>query len=186
MENRGNEVVVSEQKEVVSLKKEMFGWLKVILLAMILGMSISYFVKPTWVSGESMFPTLQDSDYLLLNRVAYKFGKPQHKDIVVFHSQLPGERILIKRVIATEGEKIEVKDGKVYVNDTLIDEESYLHGSITPMNFEGVVPQGKMFVMGDNRWNSLDSRYAQVGFVSVDDVIGKVMFRAFPMKAIED
>lgn len=186
MENKENEIVKLEQKEVGSFKKELFGWLKVILVALILGMSISYFVKPTLVSGQSMFPTLDNSDYLLLNRVAYKFGKPHHEDIVVFHSQLPGDRILIKRIIATEGEKIEVKDGKVYVNDTIIDENAYLHGSITPQTFEGVVPEGKLFVMGDNRWNSLDSRYAQVGFVSVDDVIGKVMFRVFPMKGIDD
>lgn len=180
-----NHEQIKEELHQTSAVKEILSWAKVMILAILIGMTISYFIKPTLVSGKSMYPTLDDRDYLILDRISYKLGEPQHKDIVVFHSHLPGERILIKRVIATEGEKIAVKDGKVYVNDKLI-EEPYLKGITTPGDFEGVVPENKMFVMGDNRGNSLDSRRSEVGFVSYEDIIGKVWFRLFPLKAIEE
>ncbi|WPS85388.1 signal peptidase I (plasmid) [Brevibacillus halotolerans] len=168
-----------------SVFKELMSWIKVMLLAVLIGMAVSYFIKPTLVSGKSMFPTLDDQDYLILNRFSYKIGEPQRKDIVVFRSHLAGNRILIKRVIATEGEKIVIKDGKVYVNDRLLN-ESYVKGNATTGDFEGIVPKNKLFVMGDNRGNSIDSRRTEVGFVSKDEIIGKVWFRLIPLKGIEE
>ncbi|MFF2531469.1 signal peptidase I [Brevibacillus sp. NPDC058079] len=184
MEKTSSEMKKEEMSQ-TSTFKEFVSWIKVLIIAALIGSGVSFVIKPTLVSGESMFPTLNSQDYLILNRLAYKIGEPQHKDIVVFQSRLPGEKILIKRVIATQGEKISVKDGNVYVNDKLID-EPYLKGISTSGNVEGIVPENMMFVMGDNRGNSIDSRRSEVGFVSKDEVIGKVWFRLLPFKPIAE
>ncbi|ADO59446.1 signal peptidase I [Paenibacillus polymyxa] len=172
----------TDQQE-VSAKKEVFSWFKIILFAFFVTLVISYFIKPTLVSGRSMYPTLENNDYLILNKVAYQTGDPSRGDIVVFNSHLVGEKILIKRVIATGGEKITVKDGKVYINDKLIN-EPYLKGVETFGDVDTIVPKNKVFVMGDNRGNSIDSRRSEVGFVDKSEILGKVWFRVFPMKGI--
>jgi signal peptidase I len=188
MKNQNYEITKDDSQDIVqdtiqkvTWKQELFSWIKILVLALVIGMAISSIIKPTLVSGVSMYPTLDDSDYLILNRVAYKMNEPTHGDIVVFNSHLKEERILIKRVIATEGEKITIKDGKVFVNDTLID-EVYLHGILTDGDIDAIVPKNKVFVMGDNRANSLDSRRSEVGFVDKKEIIGKVWFRLMPFK----
>ncbi|WCF11426.1 signal peptidase I (plasmid) [Paenibacillus thiaminolyticus] len=167
-----------------AIVKEFVSWIKIFVISLVIGVGISYVIKPTVVFGESMAPTLEDGNFLILNRLAYKFGEPEYKDIVVFHSNLPGDRILIKRVIATEGQQITVKDGKVHVDDNLVEEDSYIYGVSTFGDFSGTVPQGSVFVMGDNRVNSIDSRSTQVGFVGKQDIIGKVMIRLYPLSSL--
>lgn len=186
MKKPHQQAVVKETSAKPSVQAEILSWVKTLAIALIIGLFVSHFIKPTLVSGESMSPTLHDSNYLLLNRTAYKHNIPNYKDIIVFESTLPQEKVLIKRVIGTEGQKVTVKDGKVYINDQLINEDSYLHGITTPGSFDGVVPKGMVFVMGDNRGNSLDSRYAEVGYVDVNRILGKVFVRLLPMKGIED
>ena len=90
---------------------------------------------------------------------------------------------LVKRVIATEGDHIKIENSKVYVNDKLI-EEPYIDDDIMTETIDATVPKGKMFVMGDNRDNSLDSRNEMVGFVDEKEVIGKVFVRLFPFDKI--
>lgn len=162
---------------------EIMSWLKYMVLAIIIGSSISYLIKPTVVSGMSMYPTLHEGDYLLVNRMAYKFDHPKRGDIIVFRSHLSDERYLIKRVIGIEGDKVEIKDGEVFLNDQKI-EESYIKNMKTDGNLAVVVPKNAVFVLGDNRENSLDSRSPDVGFVKDDDILGKVLFSIFPPKTI--
>lgn len=155
--------------------------LKTVAIAVIFSLLIGLCVKPTLVVGQSMYPTLHDRDYLLLNRLAYKAEEPQKGDIVVFHTNLQGEKILIKRVVATEGDHVRVANGKVYVNGDVLNEEYINHEE--PLTFgdvDAVVPEGHVFAMGDNRNHSLDSRFTEIGFVNTDEIMGKVFIRLFP------
>ena len=135
-----------------------------------------------------MHPTLENGDYLLINRIEPKLSGIEKGDIVVFKSNLIQDdgktrKDLVKRVIATEGDHIKIENSKVYVNDKLI-EEPYIDDDIMTETIDATVPKGKMFVMGDNRDNSLDSRNEMVGFVDEKEVIGKVFVRLFPFDKI--
>ncbi|MFL0163976.1 signal peptidase I [Candidatus Clostridium helianthi] len=157
----------------------------VIIGAIALTFIISIFVKPGQVAGESMTNTLQDKDLLLINRVAYKLHAPEYKDIVVLNTNIDNDRILIKRVIGVPGDTIEVKDNVVYVNGNKLDEKYIREPMVNNQDLKLVVSEGKIFVMGDNRNNSLDSRSLMVGMIDYKkDVIGKVMLRIFPFKEL--
>ena len=172
------------------IKSEVFEWIKVIVIAGILALIITHFVKPTIVKGESMVPTLYPNDYLIMNRVAYKNKSIDYLDIVVFHSNisLDGEsskkkKDLVKRVIGLPGDIIEVKDGMVYRNGEELNEQ-YIKDGITDRDIIVVVPENHYFVMGDNRLNSSDSRDERVGMISKESIIGKVTLRLFPFNKI--
>lgn len=173
---------------VKNVKKELKEWIKVFGFAIVLAFLIQIFVSPTIVRGQSMFPTLDNNNYLLIDKFLYKKTHPKKGDIIVFKSHLETDdgrvKDLVKRVIALEGDKITVDNGEVYVNGEL-QEELYINGDYTDGYVDEVVPEGCVFVMGDNRPNSLDSRSEQVGFVNVnDDIIGKVFIRLFPFNGI--
>ena len=158
-------------------------WTKTIAISFAIAFIITIFVKPTLVKGYSMYPTLEENDYLMIERVPYTTHEPHKGDIVVFKSQLLQsdgvEKDLVKRVIGMPGDKIKIYDGKVYINDVL-QQEKYINGRVTDGSVESVVPDGFIFVMGDNRPNSLDSRDERVGFVKMDDIIGRVFVRLYP------
>jgi signal peptidase I len=123
-----------------------------------------------------------------VNRIPYITGKPSHGDIIVFkahvYSDTGEEKDLIKRIIGMEGDVIEIKDGVVYRNGEAL-EEDYIYGGITPGDMAPfTVDEGYVFVMGDNRQNSLDSRDPSVGEVAVSDVLGRVDLRLFPFDQI--
>lgn len=168
-------------------KKELIEWIKVIATSLVFAFIITQFIRPTLVKGESMYPTLVENDYLIINRMAYKIGEPKEGDIIVFKTNLLQDngktKDLVKRVIATEGQHIKIEDSKVYVDDKLLD-EPYIYDNYTSGDVDLVVPEGKVFTMGDNRENSLDSRYEDVGLVNEDDIMGKVMIRLFPFNKI--
>lgn len=169
--------------------KELIEWIKVFAFAIVLAFILQIFVSPTIVRGQSMYPTLDNNNYLLINKVAYINDKPQKGDIIVFESHLEtGEgkhKDLVKRVIAVEGDEIEVFDGTVYINNKEQD-EVYINGDYTDGFVDTVVPEGYVFVMGDNRPNSLDSRSDEVGFINVEeDIIGRVFIRLFPFNKIQ-
>lgn len=149
-----------------------------ILIALIFAYILTSFVSTTIVIGNSMYPTFTDKDYLIINRFAYKVTEPHHSDIIVFKSNVDGNKNLIKRVIATEGDKIRIKDGQVCVNDIALN-EPYLASESTSGNIDIVVPHGKIFVLGDNRNHSLDSRFNEVGLVDIKSIIGKVLIKIF-------
>lgn len=171
-----------------SVKNSIIEWIKVFGLAILLAFVITLFIKPTLVRGDSMLPTLHEDDYLIINRIGYKISEPKNGDVIVFKSDLEQNdgtnKDLVKRIIGVEGDKVVIKDGQVYVNDKLLDETYLSEGMYTQGDIDLVVPQGKLFVLGDNREVSLDSRYEQVGLVDVNDVEGKVFVRLYPFNNI--
>lgn len=159
-------------------------WIRDIAIAIVIALVITQFIKPTIVKEKSMQPTLYENNYVLLNKQAYLFGEPDYKDIVVFHSDLKTEsgkeKLLIKRIIGLPGDTIQVMDGEVYKNDTILDEpyikEQFTSGNVAEME----IPEGYMFVMGDNRQNSADSRDPSIGCVEIDQIVGKAFVKLYP------
>lgn len=161
---------------------------KDIIIAVIVAVIIIQFVRPTVIKESSMEATLFENNYIFLNKQAYTFGEPQRGDIIVFHSSLTGEdgreKLLIKRIIGLPGDTVKVSDNCVYLNGELLHEDYIKEEGVVPGDIEIQVPQGQLFVMGDNRRVSIDSRYEEVGCVGMDDVVGKAFFRLFPFKDI--
>lgn len=170
-----------------NIKKEIIEWAKIIVTSLVIALVITHFVRPTLVQGSSMYPTLEEKDYLIINRVAYKHKEPKRGDIIVFKTNLlqanGKEKDLVKRVIALPGDKIKITDDKVYLNGKLQDEK-YIHGEKTEGDIDMVIPEGYVFAMGDNRENSMDSRDPEVGIVNENDIMGKVMVRLYPFNKI--
>lgn len=168
-------------------RKEAIEWIKIIATALVFAFIITQFIRPTLVRGESMYPTLEENDYLIINRISYKIGEPKPGDIIVFGTNLLQDdgkkKDLVKRVIAVEGDHIKIENSQVYVNDELLD-EPYIHDNYTEGSIDMIIPEGKVFTMGDNREKSLDSRYEDVGLVDEKNIMGKVMVRLFPFNKI--
>ncbi|WZL71819.1 signal peptidase I [Clostridiaceae bacterium 35-E11] len=169
------------------MKKEVLEWLKTIIISVVIALVITTFIRPTLVKGYSMYPTLHPYDYLIINKIPYMMHEPEKGDIVVFKSHLKTiegrEKDLIKRVVGVEGDTIKIKNGKVTVNGEEL-QEDYINGNYTSGDIEIVVPENMVFVMGDNRENSLDSRDERVGPVEIDTVRGKVLVRLYPFSKI--
>ena len=136
------------------------------------------------VDGPSMRPTLQSQERLVVNKFIYDFRAPQKGEILVFEYPRDTSRDFIKRVIATPGDTIEIKDGRVYVNDQMLDEDYILEKTRSEYP-KATVPQGTVFVMGDNRNNSEDSRFADVGFVPYKLIKGKAVLVFWPFSAFK-
>ncbi len=155
---------------------------KVFLLAISFTLLITFLIKPTIVKNYSMSPTLEEDDFVIINRHMTK--RMAHKgDIVVFKSKLKTddgkEKLLIKRVIAVAGDDLKIEAGRVYINGTLYLED-YLKYSYTRGELSLKIPEGKVFVMGDNRNNSLDSRDSTLGLVDSSDIVGRALIRIYP------
>lgn len=163
-----------------SLGEEIKDWIISILVAVVIAFVIRTFVvEPYLVEGPSMRPTLQSGERLVVNKFIYRFRAPERGEVLVFQYPRDLSRDFIKRVIAVPGDTIEIRNGMVYVNQQLINEPYIL--SKTRGNYPlAEVPEGHIFVMGDNRNNSEDSRFADVGMVPFGLIKGKAMFVFWP------
>lgn len=173
-----NELQEKEKRKKVWLK-EMKEWTRCIVLAVIIAVFIRLFLFEVFlVEGSSMYPTLQNHERLIVNKATYFFNEPKIGDIIVF--KFSSQRDFIKRVIAVEGDVVEISDGRLFVNNILLD-EPYLENYYMMTNFGPVtIPEGHIFVLGDNRGNSMDSRDPAVGYVSRERVKGKAVIVFWP------
>jgi signal peptidase I len=150
-----------------------------ILLAIVLYAIIQTLTARIRVESTSMMPTLNPSDYVVVNKLAYKLGNPKRGDIIVFkYPPDPTQIPYIKRVIGLPGDQVHIADGKVYINGILLN-EPYLKVT-TKQGGDWTVPEGDLFVLGDNRNGSSDSR--AWGWVPLGNVIGKAEVIYWPPK----
>lgn len=190
--SKGDRYVEKTEKE----KNELWEWTKALLIAFAIAAFIRYFLfTPIVVDGDSMMPTLENGDRMIVNKFSYKVGEPERFDIVVFHA--PEQKDYIKRVIGLPGDYVEYKDDQLYINGEPID-EPYLdpykaqisEGNLT-YDFSlkdidpslDVIPEGHVFVMGDNRRFSKDSRH--IGIVDQKEIIGNTSIIFWPLNEIE-
>lgn len=183
-----DEEYTPDQRIGSQIMREIYDWLESGVTAVVCVILIFTFVgRMVGVNGESMLPTLQDGDRLVATHVAYK---PQRGDIVVVTKPNALNEPLIKRVIATEGQQIEIDfpNNTIYVDGRKIFEPYILEpmdpDGYSQIEFPAVVPSGCVFIMGDNRNNSWDSRAAQVGFVDERYILGRIIYRLFPIENI--
>lgn len=179
-----NENTAPVKGEERSVRRDIYDWMQCIVVAIIACVLLfSFFVRLVDVVGESMLPTLQSGDKIVVSNLFYE---PKQGDIIVFRKDEYKEQPLVKRVIAVEGQTIDIdfNRGIVYVDGEPIDEPYIAEPTTEPMDFNGEVkvPEGCIFVMGDNRNHSTDSRLDTIGFVDKRCIMGKVYFTLFPLK----
>jgi signal peptidase I len=166
----------AEKDQAGNLKRFVLDILETLILAVVLYFGINAVSVRVRVDGFSMNPTLQDGEYILVNRLAYKIGNPVRGDIVVFSFPMDLKQDLIKRVIGLPGESISVQDGRVMINGVPL-EEPYI--AAPPIyNDTWVVPEGQLFVLGDNRNESKDSH--EWGFLPLENVVGRAILIYWP------
>lgn len=139
-----------------------------------------------YIDGKSMEPTLHNHDILIVNRLKPKFGIVKLGDIIVFPHNDIDSKNYIKRVVGVPGDEVDIIDNKLYINDIHLD-EPYIYEEMKNMGdiqFPVTVPQNYYFVMGDNRNHSSDSRYSDVGMVSIRHIVGKAQLRIWPLSDI--
>lgn len=189
--DKGGKLMEQAKKQ----KNELWEWSKALLIAFGIAAIIRFFLfTPIVVDGQSMMPTLENGDRMVVNKIGYMVGEPDRFDIVVFHA--PEEKNYIKRVIGLPGDHVEYRDDQLYINGEEI-EETYLsqykseisEGTLTDdFILEDstaqvkIIPEGQIFVMGDNRRYSKDSRH--IGLVAIDEVIGNTNLVFWPLKEI--
>ena len=166
-----------------STAAEIKDWIVSIVVAVALAMFIRTFIVELYVvDGPSMRPTLESEERLVVNKFIYRFRVPEKGEVLVFQYPRDPSRDFIKRVIATPGDTIEIREGRVLVNDQLLTEDYILEKTRSEYP-KTTVPEGRIFVMGDNRNNSEDSRFADVGVVPYDLIKGKAILVFWPISA---
>ena len=165
--------------------KAFFDWALVVVIALVVALGVRTFLVAHFVvEGSSMYSTLETGDRVFVNKVSYRLHDPNRGDVVVLH-EIRGttERDLIKRVIAVGGEEIEMRSCEVRIGGQLLIEPYLDPTVVTPGNCGGdfgpiLVPEGTVFVMGDNRAGSQDSR--TLGPVLLDDIVGRAFVVFWP------
>ncbi len=162
-------------------RDELVAWFKTLASAAVYAtLIVTFGFQVARVEGQSMAPTLEDQDRLIVNKLIYRVAEPRRGDIVMLYYPLNPDKSFVKRVIAEEGDTVRIVDGQVFVNDVplgddFVADEFKSHDDYGPT----VIPEGYAFVMGDHRNNSSDSRHW--GFVPKKYIIGKVQVRWWPL-----
>ena len=173
-----------------NIKKEIFQWIFAISLAVILALGINNYVfARATVSGPSMLPTLTNNDSIFVEKISLLTMNIKRGQIIIFNSENKDKDIFVKRVIGIEGDEVELKGGKVYLNGKELD-EPYLKentqtkpGTFLAENQKFKVAKDYIFVLGDNREVSNDSIY--LGPIKTKEIDGHVIFRAYPFNSIK-
>ena len=162
--------------------------IKIVVLAALIVIPIRLFIfQPFFVKGQSMEPNFENGDYLIVDELSYRFQEPQRGEVVVFKYPNDISQRYIKRIIGLPGETIEIKEGKIEVfnqqGEKVLNETNYLPQDIFTAGDTNITLKGdEYFVLGDNRLASADSR--RWGPLPKKDIIGKVIFRAWPFATL--
>lgn len=164
------------------IKEEIFDWIKTIVIAI----AVAYFITNVIIINaevptNSMENTIMIGDRLVANRLSYTFNEPKRGDVIVFPFPDDEEKLYVKRIVGLSNELVEIKEGVVYINGVML-EEDYVSSDIVgdTRNSTYLVPEGHLFMMGDNRKDSIDSRFWNNKFLDIEKIDGKVCFRYFP------
>ena len=184
MNENENPVQAAAEKPARSVRRDLYDWIQCVVMAVIICVLLfSFFVRLVDVVGESMMPTLEPGDKIIVSNLFYT---PKQGDIIVFRKDEYRDEPLVKRIIAVEGQTVDIdfNRGIVYVDGEPIDEPYIAEPTVDEEDFVGpvTVDEGCVFVMGDNRNYSTDSRYSSIGFVDERCIMGKVYFTIFPLK----
>lgn len=158
----------------------------VFLIAVLLALSLHRFVfQLVRVEGSSMLPTFYTDERVVAEKLSYAFSEPQRKDAVICRYRIEGQPVetVIKRVIGLPGDTVEIRGGVIIIDGQELDESGYWSGVIDYDMEPVVVPEKHIFVVGDNRNFSLDSRESRVGPIPYDDIIGKVAMVVWPLES---
>ncbi len=184
LENKAEENVskTEEIKETASIKCEVYDWLQCIVTALLVCVLVFVFLaRMIGVVGSSMVDTLHEGDRIIISNLFYT---PKQGDIVVLLKESLREDAIVKRVIAVEGQTVDIdfENGIVYVDGVALDEPYIYEPTFTAEDFDGevTVPEGCVFCMGDNRNGSTDSRDSRVGMIDTREILGRVILRVFP------
>ena len=175
--------------QVSNVKSEVlaFVWetIKVVVISLAIILPIRYYlVQPFFVKGASMEPSFEDGDYLLVNEISYRFSAPERGDVVIFRYPLEPSQFFIKRIIGLPDETVEIKDNTVTIYNEdkpegfVLDENYLASGQTTLGNFVTKIDDNEYFVLGDNRFQSSDSR--RWGMVNRSLITGKAFLRPWP------
>lgn len=163
-------------------------WIADILIVILLAYAVTLFTcDRTTIVGNSMQPAIENGDTVLINKLAYSFAKPHRYSTIAFQPNgVQTSKIYIKRVIGLPGETLQIKEGRVYINGSEllndVSQDNILTAGLA-VN-ELILGEDEYFVLGDNRNNSEDSRFANIGLVKEEDIIGSVWFIMNPIKRI--
>lgn len=166
----------------LSIREFLLDSIKFIIIVFIVLILFLYVVSITQVVGNSMYPTLDNQEVLVLNKAAYRFSDVKRGDIISL--SYADTKYLIKRVVGLPGDTIEFKDNILYINGEVYD-ETYLNDDVITDDFSlqdigyDVIPEDMYLVLGDNRQNSMDGR--DIGLISKKDIIGKIAIRFWPV-----
>jgi len=164
------------------VRDELVAWVKTVFSAAVYAILIVTFgFQVARVEGQSMAPTLDDQDRLIVNKLVYRYSSPRKGDVVMLYYPANPDKSFVKRVIAEEGDYVRITDGRVYVNDVPVD-DAYVPPQFRSHDDYGprLIDEGYYFVMGDHRNNSSDSRHW--GLVPKRYIIGRVQLRWWPIR----
>ena len=186
MKKKEKETRTPEEEQMpkeLQLRLDLYDWIQSLMVALVICIALFIFVvRVIDVSGSSMWPTLKNGDKMIVSDLFYK---PKYGDVVVFKTDsYDPNKALVKRVIATEGQEISIDfdRGVVYIDGSPIEEDYVAELTTTKLDFIGpqTVPEGCIFVMGDNRNASTDSRKKEIGMVDERMILGRAYYVAFP------
>lgn len=181
------------EKEPIDVKKEIFSWIKIIVVAVVIAFVINNFIiMNANVPSGSMMNTIQKKDRMIGLRTSYWFSEPKRGDVIIFENpdynenSSENDKYYVKRAIGLPGEKVTIKDAKIYINDSqtpldepyLPEEWTYVNGSEGELVYN--VPEGCYFMLGDNRNNSSDARFWINTYLKRENIIAKAEFIYWP------
>ena len=175
------------ENEKSSFVKELLQWAAAIILAAAVAIFADKFlIVNAQIPSGSMENTIMPGDRIIGNRLSYTFADPERFDIIIFRYPDDESQLFIKRIVGLPGETVEITDGKIYIDGSAeplddVETKEPTSGTFGPYK----VPEDSYFVMGDNRNNSLDSRFWENTFVSRDEILGKAVFRYWPLTEIK-